>query len=290
MNSKTCSITTAVLALAGTMAHGQSAWLPAPLEVKTTPGFSFSTFDEFWMGDSKVDNPPNGDSLDQYTAYLSLEFGILERLAADATVGYTWTDSDAFGGQVSDDGLTDTSLGLRYRLIDEFTALSEYAPTVSIRAGAVIAGTYDDNLPFSAGDGAHAFESSLLLGKIIGQTGFGGFGQIGYRVRENPVPDDVFGNVGVFKQFGPVNIAVGYRHVQAVSGLDIGGSGFNPALGRSHGFPALKEINQLVEAGLSFTDNGGRNYQISAAKSVDGRNTGDKWLFGANITIPWGGQ
>jgi hypothetical protein len=78
--------------------------------------------------------------------------------------------------------------------------------------------------------------------------------------------------------------------VQAVSGLDIGGTGFNPALGRSHGFPALKEINQLVEAGLSFTDHGGRNYQISAAKSVDGRNTGDKWLFGANITIPWGGQ
>jgi hypothetical protein len=40
-------------------------------------------------------------------------------LAADATLGYTATDTDAFGGNASDSGLVDTALGQRYRLLDE---------------------------------------------------------------------------------------------------------------------------------------------------------------------------
>lgn len=277
--------------LTGTaLCSAQSAWLPAERQFKVTPGFSYSSFDEFWLGDKKIDNPPNGKSLKQYTGYLSLEYGILPNLSADATVGYTWTDSDAFGGNVSDDGLMDTSIGLRYRLLDEHTAGCPWAPTVAVRVGGVIPGTYDENSPFSAGDGAYGFESSLLFGKAFGETGFGAYGDIGYRFRESPTPDEVFGSAGLYKQLGPVTLAAGYRHIQSTSGIDIGGADFNPALGTSHGFPAVKEINQLVEAGVSYTDKGGRNYQVSVAKSVDGRNTGDKWVFGFNVTLPFGGK
>ena len=290
MSLKTLLPSGLALFAGGAACFGQSAWLPGHHQFKATPGFSFSTFDEFWAGDKKVSNPPNGDSLDQYTGYVFLEYGILHNLAADATVGYTATSTDAFGGNASDEGLMDTSLGLRYRLVDEYNSAYAWAPTVTLRAGAVIPGTYDENAPFSAGDGAYAFEGSLLLGKAIGDSGFGLYGDIGYRVRENPVPDDVFGTAGVYQQIGPVTLAVGYRHIQAVSGIDIGGSDFNPALGASHGFPAVKEINQLVEGGISFTDKGGRNYQFSVAKSVDGRNTGDKWVFGFNVTLPFGGH
>jgi hypothetical protein len=290
MSLKTLVPTSLALLAGSATCFGQSAWLPAPKQFKVTPGFSFSTFDEFWAGDKKVSNPPNGDSLNQYTGYIALEYGILQNFAADATIGYTATSTDAFGGNASDDGLMDTSLGLRYRLVDEFNSSHPWAPTVTLRAGVVIPGTYDENAPFSAGDGAHAFEGSLLLGKAIGATGFGLYGDIGYRVRENPVPDDVFGTAGVYQQIGPVTLAVGYRHIQSVSGIDIGGSDFNPALGASHGFPAVKEINQLVEGGITFTDKGGRNYQFSVAKSVDGRNTGDKWVFGFNVTLPFGGH
>ena len=91
---------------------GQSAWLPSAREFKATPGFAFSTFDEFWAGSTKVSNPPNGKSLDQYTGYVSLEYGILDKLAADATIGYTATKTGAFGGDASDEGLADTMLGL----------------------------------------------------------------------------------------------------------------------------------------------------------------------------------
>src|SRR6266404_4585118 len=133
MNSQIHTLRIGVFLASAALCFGQSAWLPATHKVKT---------------------PPNGKSLDQYTGYVSLEYGIFENLAADATMGYTATSTDAFGGNASDEGLSDTMLGLRYRLIDENNAPCRWAPTLAIRAGAVIAGSYDSNKPFSAGDGA----------------------------------------------------------------------------------------------------------------------------------------
>src|SRR6185436_16134646 len=112
------TLISALALLAGISAHAQlSAWLPNAQQFVVTPGFTFSTFDKFWVGDTRVDNPPNGKSLDQYITYLSLEYGICADLAADVTVGYTWTDTKAFGasGSRDDRGLADTYLGLRYR-------------------------------------------------------------------------------------------------------------------------------------------------------------------------------
>jgi hypothetical protein len=265
----------------------QSAWLPAQGEFIATPGAAFSTFDEFWIGRTRVRNPPNGKSLDQYTGFVTLEYGILRQLAADVTIGYTATDTDAFGG-ASDDGLADTQLGLRYRLVDETRAL----PSLALRLGGIVAGTYDENAPFSAGDGASGFEASLLLGKTFGDSGFGAYGDIGYRIRESDVPDDLFGSVGLFKQFQGVfresdafTLSVGYRHVQGLSGPDIGAPGF----GTSFGFPQVREINQLLEGSVGYSDSGGRQYQFTVAKSVEGRNTGDKMAFVVTISLPFAG-
>jgi hypothetical protein len=285
---RTTLLTSTLLATSASTLLAQSAWLPNENQLVLTPGFTYSTFDEFWMGRDKVDNPPNGKSLNQYYGYLFADYGIVENLAADATVGYTWTDSEAFG-DVNDDGLADTSVGLRYRLIDETTSSCPYTPTIALRVGGVIPGTYDENLPFSPGDGAYGLESSLLLARAIGDSGFGIYGDIGYRMRENPVPDDLFGSAGIYQQLGHVTLTFEYRHTQSLSGLDIGGPGFNPA-NDSTGFPAVKEITQLVQAGVTFTDRAGRSYQFTAAKSVDGRNTGDRLLFGFNITIPFGAR
>jgi hypothetical protein len=285
MNSKSKMLVGFALTVSATASFGQSAWLPAKQEVKVTPGFTFSTFDEFWAGRTRVGPlKANNESLDQYTGYLALEYGILENLAADATLGYSATTRTMALGE-GDEGLTDSLIGMRYRLLDEKNAPCPFAPSIAIRVGGIVAGTYDSNQPFSVGDGAHGFESSLLVGKSFGATGFGMYGDIGYRVRENPVPDDLFASVGVFQQIGPVTANFGYRHVQSLSGLDIGGPGFNPPAGRASGFPAVKEINQLIEGGISYTDDGGRVYQVSVAKSVDGRNTGDKFIFGVNATF-----
>ena len=280
--------------VSGIAACAQSVWLPPPGQFVVTPAFAFSTFDEYWAGRTRVDPlQANDEHLDQYTGYLTLEYGILPNLAADVTVGYTATSSTETLGNESDDGLADTFFGVRYRVVRE----QGVAPSVAVRVGGIIAGTYDENTPFSAGDGAHGFEASVLLGKRFGTSGFGAYGDIGYRVRESPVPDDLFGSVGLFKEFPNVFLqsdaftaSFGYRHVQGLSGLDIMGSGFAPALGPSHGFPALREINQLIEGAVGYTDVGGRQYQFTVAKSVDGRNTGDKLVFVFAISLPFGGR
>jgi hypothetical protein len=288
MNSKNKMLFGFALTVSATACFGQSAWLPARQEIKVTPGFTFSTFDEFWGGPggrTKLDPlNANDESLDQYTGFVALEYGILDNLAADATVAYSATTETMALGE-GDEGLADTLIGMRYRLMDENNAPCPFAPTVALRVGGIIPGTYDRNQAFSVGDGAYGFESSLLLGKAFGETGFGMYGDIGYRIRENPVPHDLFGSVGVFQQIGPATVNFGYRHVQSLSGIDIMGAGFNPPAGPASGFPALKEINQLIEGGVSFTDNGGRVYQVSVAKSIDGRNTGDKFIIGVNATF-----
>lgn len=294
MKSKMKSFLPAALCSLGACGaiHGQSAWLPPQGDLVASPSFTFSTFDEFWVGDTKVSPlKDNGESMDQINVFISLEYGILDRLAADATIGYTQVGSTTTFGNGDEKGLADTLLGVRYQVLEE----TDVIPALSVRLGGVIAGTYDENTPFSPGDGANALDGSILLAKAFGYSGFGSYGDIGYRVQESPVPDEFFASVGVYKQFyglfselDALTVNVGYRHIQSTDGLDIMGPGFNPGAGSASGFPALKEINQLLEAAIGYTDSGGRHYQFSLAKSLDGRNTGDKWVFGFSASFPFG--
>lgn len=253
----------------------QSPWLPAPHRVEVTPRYVYESFDTFWMGSSpKVSLP---DNVVQQSALLTAEYGLNTDWALDSTLGYAWVDTAAFGQDASDSGLADTRLGARWRFVDEQNADSSWWPTLSLRAGAIIAGTYDEGLPFSAGDGAHGGEFSLLFGKTIGTTGFGFYGDVGYRVREHPVPNDLFGSIGIFQSLGPVTLGAGYRHCQGLDGKNIGDPGFT--------FPELKEVTQLFEFGVGFRDKRGLYYQAFGALSVDGQNTGDKLILGVSFTF-----
>ncbi len=275
--------------LAGAAAHGQnSPYLPAPGQLSVTPTYVFQTYDEFWMGDRKTDL---GTRQYQHTWSAGLEYGLRENVALDVTLGYTGA---VFKDGPEDWGLADTTLGFRWKVADEKTAGCPLTPTAAIRFGGIIEGTYDERFPFSAGDGASGIETSLLLGKEI-CSGFGLYGDIGWRTRNHSVPDDVFGSVGVYAKMHGCSGSFGYRHIQGLSGGDIGDATgrhvFDPAGGAgTYGFPQVKEINQLVEASLGYTDDGGRYYSVFGAKNVDGKNTGDKWVVGVSATIPFGGK
>lgn len=275
------TLAVSLAAIAG--ASAQSVWLPEKGQFVVTPGYAYQFYDEFLVGKTKTKLPAD---IVQQTGFLSLEYGLTPKFAADAIIGYTRIDFDPPGAPNSSrDGLDDTRLGLRYRFLDEDLGGRAWVPAVGLRIGGIIAGTYDipQTLPpINPGDGANGFETSLLLGKTFGQTGFGAYVDIGYRVRDQDVPDDVFGSAGVFQHLGPVTLSFGYRHIQGLSGGDIGGPGF----GTSYGFPQVKEINQLIEGGIAYTDKGGRSYQFTVAQKIDGRNTGDKLVFGASISIP----
>jgi hypothetical protein len=257
------------LAVAG---YGQSVWLPAPRQAVLTPSFVYQRFDRFWMGTMETHL---GEPVPQRTVLVGVEYGISRRWAADFTAGYTGVRTTAFGGTGSDAGLTDTLFGVRYRLRDE-TGGRRWLPALALRAGGIKAGTYRPNFPFSAGDGASGAEVSVLWGKAFSDAGFGAYGDLGYRKRSRGVPDDTFGSAGVFKTVRKASLSAGYRHVNGLSGMNIGDAGFT--------FPRLKEQTKAVEFGLGFPGKGVW-YQLFSAHVLGGRNTGAKLVVGVSASF-----
>lgn len=269
-------------------AHAQlSAYTPQRGQLISSFAYEYQRYDRFWVGKTKIplELATGFKAQRQHSAFLSLEYGICDDLALDVTIGYSWAEFHR--GPVrdlTDDGLTDTSFGLRYRVVDERKVA--WAPTVTLRVGGVIAGTYNESLVFSAGDGADAIETSMLLAKQL-CPGLGLYGEAGYRWRNNDVPDDFFGAAGIALTYiKDVTLSVGYRETRGLSGPDIGAPGF----GTAFGFPQVREIDQRLETSLSYTDHGGRNYAVYFAQTLNGRNTGEKSIIGVSVSIPFGGH
>jgi hypothetical protein len=233
----------------------------------------YQTFDEYWEGARQTDL---GGDLFQHTAFLGFDFGLTDNIALDATVGWVWSEADGVFGDQNDDGLTDTTFGLRQRFVDETVLGLWWLPSLALRVGGIIEGTYDENFPFSAGDGASGAEVSLLAGKSI-CPGFGLYGDVGYRYRDGKVPDEWFGSTGLFVSWKFLSATAGYRFFEGLSGNDIGDTGFT--------FSTVKEISQNLEASIGFTDPGGRYYQLFYAHTIDGRNTGKRDIFGGAISL-----
>jgi hypothetical protein len=251
----------------------QSVWLPAPGRFEITPAYTYQTFDTYQKGalSAKLPSP-----LTQQTGSVSAEVGISTHLAADATLGYSATSSSAFGPPKSDEGLTDSLVGIRWKFLGE-SAAHMFLPALTVRVGAIIQGTYQPNFPFSAGNGASGVDTSLLFGKVIGESGAGVYGDAGYRYFNHAVPADVFGSAGIYKNVRRASFSFGCRHMQSLTGEDLGDAG---AL-----FPRLKVITHTMEFGLGVRDRGGRYYQFFAAKSAGGRNTGNKTIVGMAMSF-----
>jgi hypothetical protein len=258
--------------------NAQNVWLTEPGTLVITPAFTYQSYDKFRVGKTRMTLP---DDIVQRTGTLHFDYGLAPRFALDASVGYTKTKFAPPGASFERSGRDDARVGLTYAIIEPRAE----GVALTLRAGAIIEGNYDipNTLPpINPGDGASGFETSLAAG-----TGLGGgvslYGEFGYRNRNQDVQDDLFGNIGLAKQFGPVGLNVGYRRTQGLSGGDIGGPGF----GTTYGFPQVKEITQFAEGGLSFTDRGGRSYQMIVARRVGAlRNAGEATVYAFSVSLP----
>jgi hypothetical protein len=230
-------------------ATAQDAWLPRAGDKSISAVYTFQTFENFFLAESKA-TYPFGRSVQQ-TWFATFEYGLTESLALDLTAAYTYTSTSASPDSpagVVDEGLADTAVGLRWRIVDEFEASS--APTLTLRVGGIVAGTYDVGLPYSSGDGASGVEVALLAGRDFGARGFGLYGELGYRHRAEHVPADLVAQVGAYKTFGGWSASAGLRQVRALSGSDIGDPGFR--------FQELREIASYLEASFGHSSAGGR--------------------------------
>lgn len=264
-----------------------NAYLPAPGSIIARPTTSVQWATDFWFDDNEATLPGH---LTQTTVSLDLEYGIAPDLAVDLSVGYSNVNYQGgpLGGTLvltKDNknvrhGTTDTRLGISWRVVDEFKSLSDAAPTITLRFGAIIAGSYETGFLNAVSDGADGVEAGLKFGKVFLAANAGLYGDVDYRWLSSSTPDEWEVGLGVYKTFGLFTYSLGMREKQSTDGLDILGPGFT--LDR---FPDLREKNRTAEIGLTWNWRANSSLSLGYAHTIEGENTPKKSVVVAALSI-----
>jgi hypothetical protein len=264
----------------------QTVWLPPQGELSVTPSYSYEPFDSAWIGADHQELPESlGGSLAQHSWSFNIEYGVSDQIALDGKIGFSrvLVSNEVAGIANDDSALSDSTVGVRWRLYDEFTSASSFIPSITLRAAAIIEGTYDENSVSSAGDGASGAEGDIYFGRAFVEQGFGIFGTFGGRVRGSGVPDELTYMAGAYQNlFEGFSLSINFARDEARSGLDIFGPGFT-----TDRFNEVKEINNRVGASISYTDSLGNYYSLSFAHTIGERNTPEKSVLGFSFSVPF---
>ncbi|WP_246051831.1 hypothetical protein [Leptospira idonii] len=293
----------------------QQAWSPYERQLWVRPVFVHSEYNSAYL----ANNHSSYDDNVRITAgSLVLEYGITDRLTFDLSSGFGKLGRHRildryYGLQQTPEspdkyGVLDTRVGLRYKIIDEFDSKYAWMPTISLRAGGIKKGDYDRN-PQSLGDGANGGEVNLYFAKDFNFYGLGTLGELSYRRREKPVPDDilyygafykkifevVFLTIGGRGQIGqggyafadprqePPNNYLNLKTADLIPGVnlyDYWVANERPAWGRRENFHNL-------EIGLGFTDNYGNFYNLFYSDTYSGYNTAKLKTVGFAVNLPF---
>ncbi|MCY4613999.1 MAG: hypothetical protein OXB94_10330 [Nitrospira sp.] len=274
-------VTTAIGSSA--FADGVSPWLPAPGAGFVNLSYVSQNANEFYRSDRKVPTPgPNpGQNLGQHTVWINGMYGLSDAVAIDFRVGaarsYFAPNIPPTGGRDNYTGVTDTNIGVTWRIVDE--VLCPSLPSIALRGGAIIEGSYTPGFINSIGDGASGLEVSALTGKYFADL-FAVSGEIGYRVRDEDVPSDFFFNVSGGVLVDNIGLSVNYKLIDAQSGLQIGGAGFSPV---TRVFPRLEEDIQFLSGTVSLNVSEQTNIGLTYGEVIDGRNTSKSKVFSVTM-------
>jgi len=256
-----------------------SAWLNEPGSGYASVSVVSQVADEYYRGKVKR-STPRGEDLAQNTIWLTANYAFGDSWAVDAQVG--WARSEFVVGPMiptpmeNFSGIVDSSIGLTWRVNDE---LASELPSVALRAGAIIAGDYDTGYINSLGDGGNGYELSIIVGEFVSNR-VGLSAEFGYRSREAGIPDETFTNLtGVWLLGEKLSLGLDYKLVDARSGLDIGGEGFDPTR-----FPEVEEDSELVAGRLYYNASEALSFAVFHATVVGGRNAPASAVYGATIS------
>jgi hypothetical protein len=273
-------------------------WADVPLKGQFVLGLVYEESEayHFWAGnkDYNARYMAGGESygIDINQGYFALQYGLTERWALDLNFGGTTMGWRYFSnGEIkSTTGFIDTSFGARYQLFNETNNCDcAWIPTLTFRAGAVLPGTYDQNIAFAPGLRSAAIEPELLARKHFGWAGFGAYGDALYRWNRTTGNDQYITTIGFFQQIWRWELAAGWRHLQTLSGSDIK---FDPADPTSLVYPRdPRENNDSIEAGFSYTTPK-RHFRwgFHSRTVFDGSNSDRKFWVGGSLDIPFGGS
>lgn len=261
------SVLCATLLLLPTLARADNPWLPIPGATRATLSYVTQSADELYAGTAEAPLP---DDLEQDSYALAIEHGLSDAWSLFANLGYASSDFPPAGS--NDSGLSDTRLGVAWRLVDEYERAGW--PTLTARAAAIIEGDYETGRIDAIGDVTSGYEVALNLGKNL-HPKFSLWATLGYRDRGSPVPSDTFYDVNAGLGLGErLAVVAGYSVVRSDGDLDIGGPGFTPAR-----FPEVEEERDLLKLSLAYALLPDLALSLNYAEVLDGRNTpiSDAW-------------
>jgi len=272
-------------------------WADVPAPGQFIAGIVYEESEAYhiWAGNTyhnvTVNSGGEEYGIDINQGYVALQYGLTKKWAADLNVGYTsmgWRYFNSTSGTVqSTSGIMDFSFGVRYQVWNEAEAEQPWMPTLTLRAGGVLPGTYKQSFPFAPGTRSAAIEPELLLRKHFGWPGFGAYADGLFRWNRTTHNDQYIASIGLFQEIKGWELDVGYRHLQTITGGDI-------VLNPDHSivYPIdLREISDTVEYGFSYTTSKRHlRWAFNGRTVVDGRNTDGKFWVGGSVDIPFGGK
>ena len=277
-------VTTAIGSSA--FADGVSPWLPAPGAGFVNLSYVSQNANKFYFqGDKLRGTPPNvmtntpGPNLGQHTVWVNGMYGLSDAIAIDVRVGLarSYASAGPTGGRNKYSGVTDSNIGVTWRIVDELVNPS--LPSIALRGGAIIEGAYAPGYINSIGDGASGLEVSALAGKAFADR-FAVSGELGYRVRDEGVPSDLFFNVSGGVLVDNIGLSVNYKLVDAQSGLQIGIPPFMPG---ARIFPRVEEDIQFLSGTVSLNVSDQTNLAVTYGEVIDGRNTSKSKVFSVTM-------
>lgn len=249
-------------------AQQMNGFLPEKGDTDIALSATAETYDQFWMGDTKVSAPPVGE-VDTTSTALWARYGILDNLAMIMNASYVDVDTDGTEG-FSDSGLQDLTLLLDYRF---FQSAQRH------HSGLIAAGVrtpmsdYATDAPSSLGD----HTTDCLMSLIYHYQGHAlYFSQlVGYEVRDGDAPNGAYAYTELGRNLGPVTLAVFNSIYQAESGSDIGEPDFT--------FPGNQEDRWKGGAKVYSPVGANAGLSLSGWTTFDGRNTGES--TGASLSM-----
>lgn len=244
-----------------------SPWLLSPNEKFVTFSVVNQNADSAFIS-ATAQNLPNNGRLDQTTYWFNLQSGLIDGVNLELSQGYSVA---RFDNTETEKDLTDTTLGLSFQVVDEFLDDILLRPSISLHLYKTIAGDYRTQQITAIGDGADSLELSASFGKVFRY--FGIYGDVGYRDRQDTLPDDYFWNIALFASISSHwNITGGYQSTNA--GNDIDRSDPNDSL--------LEEDTQRYSFSFQYQWSHS-SLNLGYSRVIDGRNTPESNIYSVSI-------
>jgi hypothetical protein len=280
MKMKNLLTAAAILLPVAAFAEGASPWLPIPGQFSLGVNYTDQSGDSAYIGGTKLPlsaiTMGGASKYKRSTTQLRFGYGISDSLAIDATIGY---GKVRVGAADNDKGVTDSVVGLSWRVLDEYEQPG--LPTVTLRGAGIFKGNYDGARLAALGNDQNGVELSALIGKEV-ISGLALWAELGVQNRSGAVPNAKFIEVGARYRFAPGwSASVGYSDKKYGGDLDIGGAGFSPAR-----FQEVRAERGVAKLGVGYAFAGNQGVALNLAKALSGRNTvKDDRIVGLSYTF-----